>query len=381
MAKKILMLTHEFPPFRGGIGTYASQLALAAHNLGHDITVVAPDHGRFCEESDQADYPFTINRYQSETHSFKELPEMMWNAWRQYRQNRFDIVHAVDWPDILAMTLLNRLRRLPFVATVHGTDLLSSTDSRHVRYLRATGMYASPSIVYANSEYTRSLFLDKCPAETHERIVVTPLGVDEGCFETVGDATHIYEQYGIDKQHKIILTVARLDERKGHRLVLKALRKLPEDLKSQVAYVIAGGAENENYLRELKELASTSGVAVHFVGSVDIANLRGLYSQASLFCMPGEPHSQKVEGFGLAYLEAAAQGLPSIASTIGAIPEVVIDGKTGVLVEPMDVDGIAEAMVTLLRDDDLRKSMGEASRSHARQYTWKRCAELTYGVD
>lgn len=381
MGKTILMLTHEFPPFKGGIGTYASQLALAAHQLGHDVMVVAPDHGQKCDESDRRKFPFKVRRYHGGHYSIRNLPRLFWRVWRHTGKNGYDIIHAVDWPHILAMAALNKRAEIPFISTVYGTDLLSSADCRQAKYLGVNGFFSRPKRVMAISQFTRSLYLEKCPDVRPDRVELTPLGVDESWFERGQDSRMIREKYGIPRNHKIIVTVARLDERKGHRVALKGLRQLPDDIKSGLAYVVVGTTDDESYLRVLKELASLSGVEVHFVGSVDTSELKALYTQADFFCMPGEPHPKKVEGFGLAYLEAAAQGLPSIAGRIGAIPEVVIDGETGILVQPMDIDGIARAMEKLLRNDGLRRSLGESARTNARKFTWRRCAELTYGVE
>lgn len=381
MAKKILMLTHEFPPFRGGIGTYASQLALAAHQLGHDITVLAPDHGQTCGENDRTEFPFKVIRYHGGNYSLGRLPQMLLRAWRHARPERFDIVHAVDWPHMLAIASLNRYTRIPFISTVYGTDLLSCVDCRQARYLGATDFFSRPNRIMAISNFTRSLYLKKCPEVSPDRVALTPLGVDRSWFEDGNDTGEVRAKYGIPARHKIIITVSRLDERKGHRQALKALAQLPERLKDEIVYVVVGTGGSRDYLADLKRLAALSGAVVRFVGAVSMKDLRALYAAASLFCMPGEPHPRKVEGFGLAYLEAAAQGLPSIAGRIGAIPEVVIDGKTGILVDPLDVDGISEAIEKLLRDDRLRQSLGSAAQAHAEQYTWRRCAELTYGTE
>ncbi|MCM2271737.1 MAG: glycosyltransferase family 4 protein, partial [candidate division Zixibacteria bacterium] len=102
------------------------------------------------------------------------------------------------------------------------------------------------------------------------------------------------------------------------------------------------------------------------------------YSKSSIFCMPGVPHPLKVEGFGLAYLEAAAQGLPSIGTSIGGVPEVVRHDQTGIVIAPEDRRALASAINKLLTNNEYCIRLGRNARQEAEQFTWRRCAEATY---
>jgi glycosyltransferase involved in cell wall biosynthesis len=97
--------------------------------------------------------------------------------------------------------------------------------------------------------------------------------------------------------------------------------------------------------------------------------------------MPNEPHPDRVEGFGQAFLEAGAQRVPSVASRIGGIPEAVIDGVTGLLVDALDAAGLADAIARLLADPALAARLGAAAELRARQMSFDRCMRLTYGLD
>ncbi len=197
------------------------------------------------------------------------------------------------------------------------------------------------------------------------------MGVDDSFFDPPDGPNGIRAKFNIPPEKKILLTVSRLDERKGHRVVLQSLASLPADVRSSVAYVMTGEAQNPGYLEELRELASGIDVPVVFTGLVSENELRSLYANAYLFCMPGEPNPGKVEGFGLAYLEAAAQGLPAVASSIGAIPEVVVHDQTGLLVEPMNIHCV--------RQSSDRPSI----KSHSNRTAWterqKACGDIHLG--
>ncbi len=377
---RILLLTHEFPPFRGGIGTYACQMAAAAHSLGHAVTVAAPDYGRDRVDEDRGRFPFRVLRFRGGAYAERTLPALILRDWRTIRGGEFDVIHAVDWPHILAIGLLNKLRRTPFLATVYGTEVLGSARSRLATAIGARRLFEVPDRILAISEFTKNLLLEHFPGVDGRRVEVTLLGVAPFWLDDVAEDSSLRSKYGIPPGNRIILTASRLDPRKGHRLTLRSLALLPDGLRTSLSYLIVGDGGDPEYVRELRTLADASGVQVVFTGGVSDETLRGLYRIASVFCMPGEPHPKKVEGFGLVFLEAAGQGLPSITSDVGAVGEVVLDEQTGLVVPPMDAPALAAALARLLHDEAPRFRMGRDAREHARAFTWDRCAAATYGL-
>lgn len=378
--RKILILTHEFMPFRGGVATYVHELALAAHQLGHHMTVLAPNYGKDLTAEDLRNYPYSVIRYRGGEYNIRKFPSLLWRTMHEVDFKRYDLVHAADWVHIIALSCINKFRRVPFIATVHGSEILEFPKSIHLRVLRVKNIFNYPDKILSNSHYTRNLLLTQFPNVDRDKVKVTLLAASSYWFQTVNpeDAQRVRRTYNIPLDHKIILTVSRLDKRKGHRLVFQALQLLPAALKEELTYVIVGDGVDKNYLKELRRLAAGCGVNVVFTGSVSDEDVRALYSTAAVFCMPGEPHDGKVEGFGLVYLEAAAQGLPSIASNMAAIPEVVLDGKTGLLVQPMDVPALASALERLLGEPVFLRKFKQEARKWAKTFSWERCARESY---
>ncbi|MEE9553622.1 MAG: glycosyltransferase family 4 protein [candidate division Zixibacteria bacterium] len=376
---KILMLTYEFPPVSGGIATYTAGLALAASKSGHDITIAVSGTPREFD-GDITDYPFIIVRYGTGNYTFGKLPRLLWRTYRLVERGGFDLIHALDWPHIMALAYFNRFKKIPFVASVYGTEILLAPDSRQIKYLAGENFFTAPDRFYAISDYTRNLLLETKPTLDPESVTATPPGVDFDYFSNPGEKFDIYKRFSIPINNKVILTVSRLDKRKGHRAVFRALERLPSRMKNEVSYIIAGDGDDSKYNQELRRLAKNSGVNVIFAGRVDYDLLPSLYASCDLFCMPGEPYPEKIEGFGIVYLEAAAAGLPSIASRIGGVPEAVIDNRTGILLEPGDIESLSAALVKMIRNDDFRAGLGKAAFEHAKQFSWQRCAELTYSV-
>jgi phosphatidylinositol alpha-1,6-mannosyltransferase len=156
-----------------------------------------------------------------------------------------------------------------------------------------------------------------------------------------------------------LLTVTRLEARE-HKGVDTAIRALPRILRSypEAYYTIVGtGSDQER----LQLLARELGVGDHvsFRGFVPDEELAGVYAACDVFVLPS-----KQEGLGIVYLEAMAHAKPVVAARAGGVPEVVIDGQTGLLVEYGDIEALAGAILMLLDDAALRTRLGHAGREH-----------------
>jgi glycosyltransferase involved in cell wall biosynthesis len=376
---KLLLITHEFPPFNGGIGRYTQQLGRAASALEHDVTILAPDYGRDSGSQDGSE-PFETRRFRGGAYSGRNLLAHLHRTYGLASQGRFDLIHAMDWPTISCLHFINRFRSIPFVATAYGTEVLRLRVSKQSRLLRAQNAFLAADRVFAISEFTKSLLLRHSPGIDESRIEVTLLGVDEFWFHSSGTEEEPRDTYGLAPDGLILLTAGRLEPHKGHRLVIEALQGLEENLKPRMTWIVAGTGHDRAYEQDLRQRASRCGVRVVFTGRVSDEELRRLYRLADLFCVPGEPRSDGVEGFGLVYLEAAAQGTPTLATSFASRPEVIRHGETGILVPPGSVEEYRRALEDILADFGRRQQLGNNARDWAKTFTWDRCARLTYGT-
>jgi glycosyltransferase involved in cell wall biosynthesis len=155
-----------------------------------------------------------------------------------------------------------------------------------------------------------------------------------------------------------ILTVAHLYPRKGVDTLLRAFAKISTDA---VLRIVGAGPESER----LEHLATTLGITdrVRFLGHLPFASLVAEYRNATLFVLPTEQ-----EGFGIVFLEAMASSLPIVATRVAAVPEVVSDGMTALLIEPGDESTLAQMLETLLGDSALRERLGRTGRAHASRF-------------
>lgn len=377
--KRVVILTYEFPPLVGGVGTYCMAMATAASELGHDVTVLAPDHGRD-NGADDAALPFRVERLAMPNYSPRSLAQYV-VALVRLRVGASDVVLLADWPLIVAARVSNLFHRLRYRVVLHGTDALLLNQARLPRMLNAGRALAKAERIVANSAYTLSIARREHPFLRDDQCAVALLGVSPYWFEPAGDPFALRTRLGIPADRRIVLSVSRLDERKGHRHMLATLDRLDAADKNGIVYVIVGRTGDPAYEQELKRTAAMIGLPVVFAGGLANADVRTLYSDAYLFFLLGEDRPDKVEGFGLVFLEAAAQGTPSLASPIGGVPEVVLDGETGVLTDWRDPATASAALSGLLNEPERRNRLGSAARQWARTLTWRLCATTTFELD
>ena len=171
------------------------------------------------------------------------------------------------------------------------------------------------------------------------------------------------------KGNPVLITLARLEKRKGHAAILKAVKKLTSDF-PLIQYVIAGaGSEKSNLQRLVKEYALEKNVS--FVGLVNESQKKYLFEHTDLMVMPtiDESENRSIEGFGIAYLEAAFFGVPSIASNVGGTKEAVLHNKTGIVIN--NIDNLFQSIHELLVNSNRRKQLGyEAQKRAIENFNW-----------
>ena len=254
----------------------------------------------------------------------------------------------------------------PYVASVKGViaDELTNERGWVKAMLRVQASFERLAVqrarvVVATSRYSRDRILEAYGIGAG-KIVVVPEAVDLAAWGAPG-AVEIAEP-------PAILTVAHLYPRKNLGTLLRACARLERDRLAFQCWVVGEGPCRRAWERERDALRLRE--SVRFLGTTPRAELRRRYAGAAIFCLPS-----RQEGFGIVFLEAMASGLPVVAGRAAAVPEVVLDGETGVLVDPRDPDALAEALAGLLRDTSRRRALGEAGRRRAETYRADAVAE------
>jgi phosphatidylinositol alpha-1,6-mannosyltransferase len=151
-------------------------------------------------------------------------------------------------------------------------------------------------------------------------------------------------------------------------------------LRKRITWLVIGPDGEADHVAALRRQVDAGDVDVRLLGALPNEDIRDIYGAADFFCLTGLPESSgRVEGFGLVYLEAAAGGLPSVATAVGGVPDAVLADETGILVSP-DIESISRAIADLAGNENLRAMLAAGASVHARNLSWERCAAATYGL-
>lgn len=204
-----------------------------------------------------------------------------------------------------------------------------------------------------------------------ERVVVTYLGVDLGVFcpQAATTIDPVGSHYGVRRPY--VLYVGKLEPRKNLPVLIEAFSAISSEFPGHQLVIV--GNPGWDYEAVYQAARTALGKQIHFTGFVADTDLPTLYAAADLFVYPSS-----YEGFGIPVLEAMACGTPVITSNVSSLPEVA--GEAGLLVDPLDVAGLAAAMRRVLSDGDLRQRMRAKGLEQARQFTWKETAKRTLEV-
>ncbi len=379
---RIAMLTSEFPPFHGGIGSYARELAAAAAAAGHDVTVLAPDYGQDFAAID-AELPFRMVRFHSDVPTMRTLPRRAVETWRLLGRERFDIIHAVDWPFYIPLRLSSgRLHGARVLLTAHGSEIVYMQAAHRRWMLNAIGFWRSGWASWiANSRYTAELLRRGLPRVRAENVRAIPLGLAESWRSASIDREVARTRFAAAADRFVIASLGRIVPRKGHGVIAAALKRVPEELARRIDWWVIGPPIDLAHANALKAATATLPIRAEWLGALPDEEVKARLSAADLFCLPGyQDNHGKVEGFGLVFLEAASLGLPSIASLSGGIPEAVEDGATGLLVPERDEAALAAAIERLIRDPNLRAQLAVAAKAKADAASWDGVMRRTYNL-
>ncbi|RLP68345.1 glycosyltransferase [Mycetocola manganoxydans] len=286
----------------------------------------------------------------------------------------YDLLHSHHWFSGMAALDVAATRGIPHVQSFHSiaadasTMLSAGERPESPGRLRGEAHLAQCSAaVLTVSEAERTTVIDRLGGSP-ERVTVIPPGVDASLFTPANTPA---------AQPGYIVAAARLEPLKGLDLAIEALAGLPAAIRPEL--ILAGGPTtgHDAYPAELAAHARAHGLAdsIRFVGPQSREDLAALLRGARMLLVPS--HS---ETYGLVALEAAASGIPVVASASGGLVEAVADRVTGLLVDSRDPAAWTDAVRRLLEDPAFAARLGAAGRKHAEQLTWDRAATATAEV-
>jgi len=260
---------------------------------------------------------------------------------------------------------------VPYAVFVHGADLLDYHGVRPWGGL-ARWVVEGADVVIVNSRFTSGLLTRLLPGSAR-RTIVLPMGVDPPRPADAAAVAALRARYRLG-DGPVVLSVARLVAIKGHDVAIDALPAIAAR-HPRVRYLVVGAGPERVRLEE-RACARGQAERVIFAGHVPDADLPAHFTLATLFVQLSRQTGayDGIEGYGLAFLEAASHGLPAVAGDSGGVPEAVRDRETGLLVPPCDARAVADAVTRLLDDAPRRARMGAAARIWAAAHPWERSA-------
>ena len=395
MVQKVLVIGSVYPRFHEDAEVPWLRTSIAhLKKAGLDIQVLAPAYkGLKSHEIDGIKvnrFRYAPANWEMLTHEEGAPSKMASKPWLQLlaipyiisgffkcikicRKFKPDIIHA-HWPFPHAYIALGaaKLFRIPLVLNFHGAELLLIRKKKWVKPLLKFAI-GQAQAVFANSSFTAS----KIKALRNVDVEWSPYGTT---LEFGNQNSEFgMEPHPINNKFKILF-VGRHIERKGIRYLIEAAKYLPRD---QFEIRIVGVGDLTEELKKLaSESATPNSAEIIFTGKLSPEALANEYRTANVFTLPAIVDSKgDTEGLGVVLIEAMELGLPIVASNVGGIPDVVVNGVSGILVPEKDPQALASAYKRLAAEPELVKQLLAGSRKRiAECFTWDGIIERQIAV-
>ncbi len=384
--KKSLFVTIDFPPNLGGVAAFYYNVC---KNLpGDKIAVLAPKQAGDDNFDKRQNFPIIrknlLNKFPEKLSPkgllgvLKIASTVKWISIIKHfnsiaKKHDIELIQAGQILPIGTLALWYKKRKkIPYIFYAHGLDIMLPQKFMRKKTILKKIIKEAKAIV-ANSHFTKDELI-KLGANPEKVIVVHPCPNMRPNHIPEWRLQEIKEEYGLDNK-KVLLTVGRIIERKGHDMVIKSLKKIIKYVPNLTYLIVGAGPDADRLKKLINQLALRD--YVKFTGAVDQNYLSAFFNISDAFIMPARQLSNgDVEGFGIVYLEANLFGKPVIGGKSGGVPEAIIDGKTGILVKPEDTDEIADAAIKLLTDKAYANRLGmQGMHRVIDDFDWKKQTE------
>lgn len=374
---RLLWLTDDYLPHMGGSRVVYHNVC---RKIGGDslclITRWIEGCGKFDTEAGyrirRVHFPVPTFSSKHGIEEFSLFLPLLLAASSEARRGRPDVIHCGEpLASGLIGYLMRKMYRIPYIIWLHDNPFGPVSRLRHplrkFLCLRADGI-----ITCCN--YSRDAIMREGYPES--RIQLVNPSVDTSVFRPSDEGERVRERLGL-KGKKVLLTISRLLPHKGQDMVIRALPELIK-LHPDLVYLIGGTGPHR---QPLEGLARALGVGerVIFTGSLRQDEIADYYNACDLFIMLNrEVGGLSWEGFGIVFIEASACGKPVIGGRAGGVMDSILDGRTGLLADPLDIQGIVKSVHRLIADEELSRRMGAAGLEWAQSgFSWEDRAHKT----
>ncbi len=371
--KHFLIISEDFPPAPGGISQWAYGVANELKKKGNRVTILSRKN--------------ILDQFLISSHEFDFIKFPTWQ-WKNLRLiyiypfvfysiviQKPDFIITTTWDLGKIATLFCSSDKQKLITVYHGLEVTKRMTNHRLYSLVKTIKKSDLNI--AVSKFTKEHLVRISKVE-EERISVINNGVDLAKFKPLLPNKNLIEKYGLQNK-RVVLTLSRVVERKGHDIVIEALVNVIKEY-PDVIYLIAGAYHTDFYNR-LTRLAKTLNLEkyVVFTGKLSPEIIPEIYNLCEFYIMvsKGSDKNGDSEGFGITYLEANACKKAVIGSKADGIIDAVEDGKNGLLVQPNNVVETEKAILKLLGNKDLAIQLGENGLQRIKMnFTWGKITDL-----
>lgn len=351
--KKTLLLAHEYYPFKGGVARYSYNLF--KFFKGKDYIVVT-DHPQVKSAAN------IINTRL--TYSFIK-PSWLFSFFKLKWIIRRHKIEQIFTPNILPLGSMAYFLGLPYVISLHGLDINLALKNKPTL---AAKILRKAKYIIVNTHNTAK--------------IIEPLGIDKNKIKVIYPGLDFVVSYdeaklkafrnklNIKDHERVLLTVGRLNYRKGQDLVISAVNQLKDDI--AIKYFIIGEGNTKTELKNLIKKYHLES-QVYIFDRVEDEELIYYYKLADIFVMPHRHSDTDIEGFGIAFLEAARAEVPIIAGNSGGAKELLSDGQEAILISDDDLRNLVKAIRYLLNNQPEADKL--AKQALARSHDFKDAAQ------
>ncbi len=358
----IIITTQCFAPKIGGIESLMTGMAEAMVNHGIEVLVLAD--GKTHETDHKQKYK--IKRFTG----WKPLRRLAKAKYIEKicNSNNVKAIYADSWKSV---EYIKKYKK-KILVLAHGTEIPKQywtimLDLLRFKKNRIINSYKGVHKILANSSYTKDLMQASLKIDTNLIKTIHP-GIDVyDDFITEEDKKNVTKIIG--NNSPVITTLARIEKRKGHEFILKALAEIREKFPN-ILYLVAGKGP---YLENIKKITIEMNLQnnVKFLGWITEPEKSLILKKSDLFAMTPTTVGESVEGFGMAYIDASFHGVASVGSDSGGVNDAILDNQTGIICEAGNQKMITEKILLLLENKKLRESMGAKGKLRANEsYAW-----------
>ncbi len=374
MGLNICILSVDFLPNIGGIAAHVYELAKALQKLGNEVTIVTFRDVYPASREETIDGLHVVRIYLPRNNVLLYPAFALFEYFsirRIIKAKKIDLLHShYVFPD----GLVSRLQPgVPGIATEHTSGFLDRLERGRMLGLYRRVYARMDHIITPSDELAEAVESLGIP---RQKITFVSNGVDTEKFSPEVPPKDIRQQYSLAPESRIVLCPRRLEPKNGIKYLVEAVPAVLQKCPDARFFIVGGSYPDQLTLLQKKGRELGVQDQIIFTGSVPNTEMPSWYTAADVVVLPSLKEATSIAG-----LEAMACGRPLVGTNVGGIPYLIDDGKTGLLVEPKDPHGLADALVRVLADDVVRSEMGVAARKKTvDQFSWIRIAGTVQSI-